>query len=139
MTNAEKAQRIEEAIKLLASAASAYRHGRGATGLRKFGDVLDLLDLIEHGAASVSPGEQPAVVRPAGDGIDKETLGGLWEQATDLPDAKESPLAVAIIAEALSEEPTCDPQEAAQRAYQIANDCEHFANAIIERAQGLTG
>ena len=136
MTNAEKAQQINKAVGLLTGSASAYRHGRGSTGRDKFDKALDLLDLIEHGAASVSA--QPAVVRQAGDGMNKETLEGLWEQATSLPDAQDSPLTVAVIAEALSEDPTCDPQEAAQRVYQIANDCEAFANAITERAQGLT-
>ncbi len=132
MTNAEKAQQINKAVGLLTGSASAYRHGRGSTGRDKFDKALDLLDLIEHGAASVSP--EP----PVGDGMNRETLEGLWEQATDLPDAQDSPLTVAVIAEALSEDPTCDPQEAAQRVYQIANDCEAFANAITERAQGLT-
>ena len=51
MTNAEKAERIEEAIKLLAGAASAYRHGRRTTALAKFDGAIDLLDLIEHEAA----------------------------------------------------------------------------------------
>jgi hypothetical protein len=46
MTNAEKAKRIEEAIKLLASAASAYRHGGGPTAADKFDVALDVLELI---------------------------------------------------------------------------------------------
>ncbi len=47
MTNAERAQQVEKAIKLLASAASAYRHGRGATAGDKFDDAMDILDLVE--------------------------------------------------------------------------------------------
>ncbi len=70
--------------------------------------------------------------------MDKKELQSLWEQATGLPDVKTSPLAQAIIAEALSEEPRCNPQEAAERVYKLAEDCENFGNAIIERAQGLT-
>ncbi len=70
--------------------------------------------------------------------MDKKELQALWEQGTELPDAHESPLAKAIISEALAEETTCDPQEAARRVYRIAQDIEDFANAITERAQGLT-
>ncbi|KKM64888.1 hypothetical protein LCGC14_1496770 [marine sediment metagenome] len=70
--------------------------------------------------------------------MNKETLEELWEQATDLPDAKESPLAKAIISEALEaagDGVTCDPEAAAVAVYRIATDCEDFANAIVERAQ----
>ncbi len=70
-----------------------------------------------------------------GTDMDKATLEALWEQATDLPDAQESPLAKAIITEAMCGEPTCDHIEAARRVYQIADDCEQFAGAIA-RAQG---
>ena len=69
--------------------------------------------------------------------MDKEELQALWEQTTDLPDSKESPLAIAIIAEALGEGDD-DAQAVANRLYRIAQDCEDFANAITERAQGLT-
>ena len=48
MTNAAKAQRIEEAIKLLSGAASAYRHGGGPTAADKFDDALDILQRIEY-------------------------------------------------------------------------------------------
>ncbi len=48
MTNAEKAEAIERAIKLLASATSAYRHGGGPTAADKFDDALDILQRIEY-------------------------------------------------------------------------------------------
>ena len=62
----------------------------------------------------------------------RATLEELWGQATELPDATESPLAIAIIAEAMCEEEDCDSEGAAARVYQIARDCEGFASAIIE-------
>ena len=75
--------------------------------------------------------------------MDKNELQALWEQATELPDTESSPLARAIIAEAfmgddICEGPKCDPREAAERVYRLAEDCESFGNAITERAQGLT-
>ena len=74
--------------------------------------------------------------------MDKKELQALWEQGTELPNAHESPLAIAIISEALEEgtrgKTVCDPREAAERVYKIAQDCEDFANAITERAQGFT-
>ena len=69
--------------------------------------------------------------------MDKEELQALWEQATELPDAETSPLAIAIITEAMCEEESCDPDEAARRVDRIALDCAAFANAIVKRAQGL--
>ena len=68
--------------------------------------------------------------------MDKEELQALWEQTTDLPDAKESPLAIAIIAEALGEGDD-DAEAITNRVYRIAEDCENFGNALTERAQGL--
>ncbi len=73
--------------------------------------------------------------------MNKEELEGLWEQGTELPDSKESPLAKAIISEALEaagDGVTCDAEGAARAVYRIAQDCEDFANAITERSQGLT-
>lgn len=40
MTNAERATRIEKAIKLLRGAASAYRHGRVSTAKAKLDDAI---------------------------------------------------------------------------------------------------
>ncbi|KKL99043.1 hypothetical protein LCGC14_1818420 [marine sediment metagenome] len=50
MTNAEKARKIDKAVKLLSSAASAYRHGGGPTAADKFDDALDILELITFAA-----------------------------------------------------------------------------------------
>ena len=65
--------------------------------------------------------------------MDREQLGDLWEQATELPDAKESPLTIAIITEALEaagDGVTCDPEAAAEAVERIAWDCHAFANTI---------
>ena len=73
--------------------------------------------------------------------MDKKELQALWEQGTELPDAHESPLAKAIISEALEaagDGATCDAEGAARAVYRIAQDIEDFGNAITERAQGLT-
>lgn len=59
--------------------------------------------------------------------IDKERLEQLWEQATGLPDATESPLALAIIAEAEQAK-----GDAARAVRTVAQDCENFAAAIEE-------
>lgn len=48
MSNQEKAQQIDKAIKELAGAASAYRHGRRSTAAKKLGVALDLLALVEY-------------------------------------------------------------------------------------------
>ena len=69
--------------------------------------------------------------------MNKGTLQALWEQATGLPDVDTSPLAQAIIAEALGEGDD-DAEAITNRVYRIAEDCENFGNAITERAQGLT-
>lgn len=50
MTNAEKAQRIDEAVRLLAAASRAYRRGGGPTAADKFDDALDILGRIEFAA-----------------------------------------------------------------------------------------
>ena len=68
--------------------------------------------------------------------MNKEQLEELWEDATGLPDAKESPLAIAIIAEAMCDEDSCSPQQAARKLHTIAADCEDFATAIVEWVQG---
>lgn len=68
--------------------------------------------------------------------MDREQLEGLWSEATALQDATESPLAIAIIEEAVA----CgeaddgidgiDPTEAARAVRVVAKDCEDFAQAI---------
>jgi len=66
-------------------------------------------------------------------------LKAIWEETLDLPCVpRDGPLHPAIITEALASEDEDTAEEITRRLYTLAQDIEDFANAITERAQGLT-
>ena len=67
--------------------------------------------------------------------MSRKRLEELWEEATALPDATESPLAIAIISEAVECGDTGRVINAASAAHSVrtvAQDCQDFAAAIEE-------
>ncbi|KKL14518.1 hypothetical protein LCGC14_2514830 [marine sediment metagenome] len=65
MMNAEIAQHIDEAIKLLKGAASAYKHGVGGTATDKFDKGFSILERIDYELGQRPPAKHGSPPSPS--------------------------------------------------------------------------